>query len=89
MIKYIEGDLIKLAQSGAFEVIGHCCNCYNTMGAGIAPQIKKAFQEAYAVDCETIAGDETKLGTISYTTESKPIVVNLYGQFDFQATYLS
>ena len=83
MIKYIEGDLIKMAQNGAFDVIGHCCNCYNTMGAGIAPQIKKAFPEAYAVDCETIAGDDSKLGTISHTVNSKPIVVNLYGQFDF------
>ncbi len=83
MIKYVDGDLVKLAKKGHFDVIGHCCNCYNSMGAGIAPQIKKAFPEAYAVDCATVAGDESKLGTITYTTESTPIVVNLYGQFDF------
>jgi O-acetyl-ADP-ribose deacetylase (regulator of RNase III) len=53
------------------------------MGAGIAPQIKHKFPEAYAVDCETIKGDENKLGTISYTENSTPIVVNLYGQYDY------
>lgn len=26
MIKYIDGDLLKLADEGQFDVIGHCCN---------------------------------------------------------------
>jgi O-acetyl-ADP-ribose deacetylase (regulator of RNase III) len=81
MIRYIDGDLVRDAEK--FDVIGHCCNCFNTMGAGIAPQIKHKFPEAYAVDCETIKGDENKLGTISYTENSTPIVVNLYGQYDY------
>jgi len=83
MIKYLDGDLVKMAKNGDFDVIGHCCNCFNTMGSGIAPQIKEAFPEAYIVDCETISGDEDKLGTISYTTESSVTVVNLYGQYDY------
>lgn len=39
----IHGDLIKLAQQGEFDVIAHGCNCFCTMGAGIAPQMAKAF----------------------------------------------
>lgn len=81
MIRYIDGDLVRDANQ--FEVIAHCCNCFNTMGAGIAPQIKNKFPEAYAADCATVAGDINKLGTISYTEETTPIVVNLYGQFDY------
>lgn len=81
MIKYIDGDLLKL--SGDFDVIGHCANCYHSMGSGIAPQIKSKFPEAYKVDCDTKKGDLGKLGTISYTTGTTPIVVNLYGQFDY------
>lgn len=81
MIRYIEGDLVK--ESDKFEVIAHCCNCFCTMGAGIAPQIKAKFPEAYAVDCATPKGDLAKLGTISYTQNTNPIVVNLYGQFDY------
>lgn len=38
-----EGDLIKLALEGSFDVIAHGCNCQCTMGAGIAPQMAKAF----------------------------------------------
>ena len=81
MIKYIDGDLVKEAE--LFDVIGHCCNCFNTMGAGIAPQIKAKFPDAYAADCETIKGDESKLGKISVSYDTKPIVVNLYGQYDY------
>jgi O-acetyl-ADP-ribose deacetylase (regulator of RNase III) len=39
----IEGDLIKLATQGTFDVITHGCNCFCTMGAGIAPQMAETF----------------------------------------------
>jgi O-acetyl-ADP-ribose deacetylase (regulator of RNase III) len=81
MIRYIDGDLVRDAQN--FDVIGHCCNCFHSMGAGIAPQIKHKFPEAYEADCKTNKGDEAKLGTISFTENTTPIVVNLYGQFDY------
>lgn len=81
MIKYIDGDLVKEAE--LFDVIAHCCNCYCNMGAGIAPQIKAKFPEAYLVDCTTKRGDESKLGTITFTEDTTPIVVNLYGQYDY------
>ena len=81
MIKYIDGDLVKEAE--LFDVIAHCCNCFCTMGAGIAPQIKAKFPEAYIVDCTTERGDESKLGTITFTEDTIPIVVNLYGQYDY------
>jgi O-acetyl-ADP-ribose deacetylase (regulator of RNase III) len=81
MIRYVDGDLLKMSDD--FEVIAHVCNCFCTMGAGIAPQIKNKFPDAYAADCATVAGDESKLGTISYSEATKPIVVNLYGQYDY------
>jgi len=82
MIKYIDGDLVRDADQ--YDVIAHCCNCFCTMGAGIAPQIKHKFPEAYAADCTTTAGDQNKLGTITYTENTTPIVVNLYGQYDYK-----
>lgn len=39
----IKGDLIELAKQGKFDVIAHGCNCFCTMGAGIAPVMAKAF----------------------------------------------
>lgn len=81
MIKYIDGDLVK--QSDLFDVILHGCNCYCTMGSGIAPLIKAKFPEAYEVDCATKKGDNNKLGTISFTKNTNPIVCNIYSQFGY------
>jgi len=82
MIKYVDGDLIKMAQNGDFDVIAHGCNCFCNMGAGIAPQIKSAFHLAYVADCNTTSGDINKLGTISFSDSERPIVVNIYSQYD-------
>lgn len=81
MITYKDGDLVKEADQ--FDVIGQCANCFCTMGSGIAPQIKAKFPEAYAVDCATKKGDEFKLGTITHTLNTTPIIVNMYGQYDY------
>jgi O-acetyl-ADP-ribose deacetylase (regulator of RNase III) len=85
MIKYIDGDLVRDAEN--YDVIAHCCNCFCTFGAGIAPQIKHKFPEAYAADCVTTSGDQSKLGTITYTENTTPIVVNLYGMYHFNKTH--
>lgn len=58
MIKYKIGDLLQ----AEVDAIGHCCNCFCTMGKGIAPKIKKEWPEVYAADCATRKGDRTKLG---------------------------
>jgi len=39
----VEGDLIKLALEGVFDVITHGVNCFCVMKSGIAPQMAKAF----------------------------------------------
>ena len=64
-MKVVEGDLLKLAIEGVFDVIVHGCNCQCVMGAGIAKAIKKVFPDAYAADRETAKGEREKLGTIS------------------------
>ena len=63
-MKIIKGDLLKLALEGKFDVITHGCNCFNTMGAGIARQIAIEFPEAAIADNYTKRGDKSKLGTI-------------------------
>lgn len=84
MYKEIEGDLIEAAIKGEYDVIAHGCNCFNTMGAGIALTIKNIFPEAYALDRRTVSGDAAKLGTIVHTNPNvKPIVINCYTQYAF------
>ena len=63
-INYIDGDLITLAKKGTFDVIAHGCNCRCNMGAGIAPQMAKAFG-ADKFEMEQYIGIE-KLGNIDY-----------------------
>lgn len=67
LFEEVEGDLIKMAQAGCFDVIVHGCNCFCTMGAGIAPQMAKAFAaDEYQYEDQSYAGDINKLGTIDY-----------------------
>jgi O-acetyl-ADP-ribose deacetylase (regulator of RNase III) len=87
-MKKVKGDLIALAQAGAFDVIVHGCNCFCTMGAGIARGIAKTFPKALAEDKRTGKGDRGKLGQISVAEiaqgDLRLTVVNAYTQFDWR-----
>lgn len=80
MLKYKVGDLIGAAKSLEINVLAHGCNCYCTMGSGIAPLIKKAFPEAYAADLKTEKGDLGKKGTLSWAQSGEVTIANLYSQ---------
>lgn len=78
----IKGDLIKLAKEGKFDVIAHGCNCFCTMGAGIAPQMAKAFGcDQYALELRSREGEVDKLGRIDYQLGESPVVINAYTQY--------
>lgn len=83
MLKFKIGNLIEAAKSGEVNVIAHGCNCYNTMGSGIAPQIKNAFPNAYAADQATTKADPNKLGSYTAAKNGDVTVFNLYSQFGF------
>lgn len=81
-MKEVKGDLLKKALQGEFDVIIHGCNCFVTMGAGIALQIKKLFPKAAEVDSETIPGDVNKLGHFTFADLDEGFtVVNAYTQY--------
>jgi O-acetyl-ADP-ribose deacetylase (regulator of RNase III) len=87
-MRTIKGDLVKLAAAGEFNVLVHGCNCFNTMGAGIALQIATKFPEACTVDQLTRAGDKNKLGKYSMAVVRGDrgdalTVVNGYTQYAF------
>lgn len=83
-MKTIEGNLITFALNGEFEVIVHGSNCFNTMGAGIAAQIKECFPEAYEIDQRTKVGAPYKLGDLTYHhyKSTNLVVVNGYTQYN-------
>jgi O-acetyl-ADP-ribose deacetylase (regulator of RNase III) len=83
-----KGDLIQKAQAGEFDVLVHGCNCFCTMGAGIAKTIKQVFPIAYQADLATKVGDESKLGTYSTAQVQVAgrllVIVNAYTQYQWR-----
>lgn len=80
-IYIVDGDLIK----SDCTVIGHQANCFSTMGAGIAKQIRLTYPEAYKADVDFPYPNHERLGKCSnaYVDSKQRVVVNLYGQFRY------
>lgn len=83
----IKGDLIKFAKEGHFDVIGHGCNCFCTMEAGLALQMVKAFGTDQG-DLEQLIfkGEKSKLGNIEIlkrrnNNDERLFIVNMYTQY--------
>mmetsp|Transcript_2171 Transcript_2171/g.5493 ORF Transcript_2171/g.5493 Transcript_2171/m.5493 type:complete len:267 (-) Transcript_2171:3977-4777(-) len=85
-MKIVEGDLVAMALSGDFDVIVHGCNCFHTMGGGIANTIRNVFPHAYREDRRSSFANPDKLGT--YTSaeveDGRLTIVNGYTQFDYK-----
>ncbi|MDB5282167.1 MAG: putative phosphatase [Bacteroidota bacterium] len=79
MVREETGDLIR--DSKRFDVIAHGVNCFCKMRSGIAKQVVQFFPEAQQIDLSTIEGDRGKMGTINFTSNTNPIVVNAYTQY--------
>jgi len=87
MLKHTKGNLLDLAEAGEFDVIIHGCNCFNTMGGGIAREIRTRYPSAAAVDAATLRGDIMKLGNFTHTTIDMPnehqfTILNAYTQYN-------
>ncbi|MBO2012214.1 macro domain-containing protein [Hymenobacter negativus] len=83
-----KGDLVRKSQAGEFDVIVHGCNCFCTMGAGIAKTIKQVFPAAFEADIATVAGDKAKLGhytVANVLVGNKPLaILNAYTQYQWK-----
>ena len=84
-MKVVKGNLIQMAKDGEFDLIVHGCNCFNTMGGGIARQIKEEFPDAWLADAETERGNKSKLGTFTLGLHGRLIIVNAYTQYGFNS----
>ena len=93
MLIHRKGNLIDLAEAGEFQVIVHGCNCLNTMGSGIAREIRERHPGAYEADTALTSEIEAdgnsqvqKLGRYSTYLITKPtrfLIVNAYTQIGF------
>ena len=79
-IRYKQGNLTHATQ----PLIIHGCNCFHTMGAGVAKALRQAYPEVIEADRKTIRGDKSKLGSfsIAYLMDGRRIL-NCYTQFRY------
>jgi len=85
-MKEILGDLFEKPEQ--FDVIVHGCNCFSTMGAGVAKMVKEKFPYAFLVDKNSKLTPQEKLGNITHTTGlTKPIIVNAYTQYQWKGKH--
>ena len=78
-----QGDLLE--NLGDLDIVVHGCNCFCTMGKGIAKSIKSRFPGAYLADTLTEKGNIDKLGTWSqwFDIESETLILNAYTQYQY------
>lgn len=97
MYKEINGDLIELAKNGEFDAIAHGCNCFCTMGAGIAPKMAEAFGcDQFKAEHVALKGNINKLGTIdckfyegfNLNSEYGLDVINAYTQYHYGKNHI-
>lgn len=86
MLQHAKGNLLDMAEKGDFQVIVQGCNCFNTMGGGIAREIRERYPHVAAVDSETVRGDYMKLGNWTSAAVVTPEygfeVINAYTQYN-------
>ena len=82
-IVYRKGDLVK---STDIDIFVHQCNCFATMGAGIARQIAKTYPEVAEADKDYYksSGSQNIFGTIlPVKTSDGRICINQYSQYHY------
>jgi O-acetyl-ADP-ribose deacetylase (regulator of RNase III) len=85
MLKHTKGNLLDLAEAGEFDIVVQGCNCFNTMGGGIAREIRERYPLVASVDMATGCGDYNKLGNWTECDaggENRFTVINAYTQYN-------
>lgn len=91
MINEIKGNLLNFP--AGINVAAHSANCQNTMGSGIALQVRQRFPKAWEADCRAAAAKDNRLGNTSHAfvspkgtpTKDVKAIFNLYTQDGFGA----
>lgn len=79
MLIEITGDLF----DGDYEAIGHGCNMQGFMGAGIAAQFRKRWEDMYQeyrLDCARAELGDVFTWHNDDNTDSRPMIFNMYTQ---------
>jgi O-acetyl-ADP-ribose deacetylase (regulator of RNase III) len=81
-IKKVKGNIIDMVERGEITATAHGCNCFHTMGSGIAKTFNEYTEgQLLEADKRTVYGDINKLGDISYIDFNNVKFFNIYSQF--------
>jgi O-acetyl-ADP-ribose deacetylase (regulator of RNase III) len=84
-LKHAKGNLLDLAEAGEFDIVVQGCNCFNTMGGGIAREIRERYPVVASVDMVTLRGDYRKLGNWTECDAGETnrfTIINAYTQYN-------
>ncbi len=79
-MKTIQKDLLTCFEDG-IEAFGHCSNCFQRFGRGVALAIKNKYPAAYQADLSHVGTPESRLGTFTTANVEGGAIYNIYGQF--------
>lgn len=83
-VKYVQGNILDLIDTGEFNYVLHGCNCFHTMGAGVAKVLANKYPEVVTADRATVIGDPNKLGSFTVAKINNALsIVNLYTQYSY------
>lgn len=85
-IRKVTGDMFKAIEENDLDAVVHGCNCFHTMGAGVARVLNQTFDDGpLQADMNgSEYGDKDKLGTFTKFTTNKGFnftVYNAYTQY--------
>lgn len=83
-IEYVRGNIIELFASGEHDILIHGCNCFHTMGKGLAKALADKWPIVLEEDMKSAYGDYAKLGefTVAKINDTQT-VWNLYSQYKY------
>ena len=82
MLRHTKGNLLDLAEAGEFDVVVQGCNCFNTMGGGIAREIRERYPLCAEIDGLTEQGEYMKLGNWTEYDQGTFLIINAYTQYN-------
>ncbi len=84
-MEVINKDILDRIRPNKKTIVIHGCNCFCTMGAGIAKYLMKQYPIILRIDQQTKKGDMMKLGTytVARITDNF-IILNCYTQYDYR-----
>ncbi len=86
IINEYKGNLISAfldSKDKRINSMAHGCNCFHTMGGGIASEVSARIPNALKADKATPYGDSSKLGKLSFWPEQSAKVQDNLGSFVF------